>query len=295
MTISDFIITTDKTIIVADSQNSRLVFYSFDLPSQVTALTVINYPGRPLALFYDHSTISLFVGTKDSINEHLYSDPAKILNSYELDPTDSLLTNIQVSKKFVAFTTQLNNYYIYERGQTKINYVLSMIPDVKEIPFLLSEKFSYIYKFTTTKAETTYLSQPYIVVSNVNQDKIVNVLATSEGKVCNLKINLKYSENDKTIVNKQDISTKSFKIDPIKGLNVALDDYYAGADLSYKVKSNNEKDFTFEINHLSQYTFDPTFEATEASTILQINSVHFYYIGINSISESKAYIDFCTL
>lgn len=46
---------------------------------------------------------------------------------------------------------------------------------------------------------------------------------------------------------------------------------------------------------MSQYTIIPSFSATEVSTILQINSVHFYYIGINSISESKAYIDFCTL
>ncbi len=82
ITISDFLITTDKTIIVADSKNSRLIFYSFDLPSQITVLTVINYPGRPLALFYDHTTVTLFVGTKDSINEHLYSNPAKIINSY---------------------------------------------------------------------------------------------------------------------------------------------------------------------------------------------------------------------
>jgi hypothetical protein len=44
---------------------------------------------------------------------------------------------------------------------------------------LLSEKNSYFYKFTTTKAETTYLSQPYIVVSNVQEDKIVNVMASS--------------------------------------------------------------------------------------------------------------------
>ena len=131
MTISDFIITTDKTIVVADSKNSRLVFYAFILPNQVGVLTVINYPGRPLVLFYDHNTVSLFVGTKDAINEHLYSNPEKIFNTYEVDPTDSLLTNIQVSNKFVAFTTQNNNYYIYERGQTKINYVLSMLQNVK--------------------------------------------------------------------------------------------------------------------------------------------------------------------
>lgn len=179
MTISDYLITTDKTIVVADSKNSRLVFYSFDLPNQVGVLTTINYPGRPLALFYDHTTISLFVGTKDSINEHLYSNPDKIINIYEVDPTDSLLTSIQVSKKFVAFRTQNNNFYMYERGQTKINYVLTMFQNVKEIPFLLSEKYSYVYKFTTTKAETTYLSQPYIVVSNVKEDKIVNVVASS--------------------------------------------------------------------------------------------------------------------
>lgn len=74
-----------------------------------------------------------------------------------------------------------------------------------------------------------------------------------------MKINIRYSENDDAIVNKQDISTKSFKIDPINGLNVALDDYYAGADLSYQVKSSNQEDFTFEINHLSKYTIVPSF------------------------------------
>lgn len=58
---------------------------------------------------------------------------------------------------------------------------------------MLCEKNNYVYKFTTTKAETTYLAQPYIVVSKVDKDKVVNVLATSEGKVCKLKINLRYS------------------------------------------------------------------------------------------------------
>jgi hypothetical protein len=43
------------------------------------------------------------------------------------------------------------------------------------------------------------------------------------------------------------------------------------------------KDFSFDIKHLNQYTFTPTFVKTEVSTILHLTPTSFYYIGINSI------------
>jgi hypothetical protein len=120
------VIAKDNSIVVADSLSSRLIVYSYD-GSNITVLSVINYLGRPLALAYSWESDTLLVATKDVINEHKFSDPAVIVNRYEVDPADSLINSLQISKYLLSFTTQNKNLYIYERGEHKINYLLTKI------------------------------------------------------------------------------------------------------------------------------------------------------------------------
>lgn len=112
-----------------------------------------------------------------------------------------------------------------------------------------------------------------------------------------MQLNLKLSADINNIAKKIPLEGKSFKVDPVKGLQIPLDSYFGGSDLDYKIpeqtKANN--DFTFDIKHMNQYKFTPTFEQTEASTILQLSPTSFYYIGVNTIKDFFVYIDICTV
>lgn len=123
------------------------------------------------------------------------------------------------------------------------------------------------------------------------------VTAKSETQTCILNLNLKAIPNANDIVDKISLKDKSFKVDSVSGLNLQLDQYFGGANLEYKLpeESNTNKDFTFNIRHLNKYTFTPTFAKTEVTAVLHLTPSSFYYIGVNSISEFKIYIDLCNL
>lgn len=125
--ISDYLVAGDNSIVVADSLNSRLVFFDFSVFNQVTVSKIVAYQGRPLALTFNPDANSLLVATKDVINEHDYKSLGTILNTYEIDPSDSLISGLSSSKFLVSFTTQNNNMYIYERKEHKMNYILDKV------------------------------------------------------------------------------------------------------------------------------------------------------------------------
>lgn len=102
-------------------------------------------------------------------------------------------------------------------------------------------------------------------------------------------------EDSSNIVNKMPFEKQVFKVDPVAGLKIKLDDYFGGADLEYTLPEQKNGDFNFEIKHLNQYTFTPSFPKAEATSILQLTSTSFYYIGVNTIQESFIYVDLCTL
>lgn len=111
--ISDFTIGSDNSIIVADAGGSRLVIFGYDLANIVTVGGVVNYQGRPLAVSYNADADSLIVATRDIINEHNYQSLGTIVNRYEVDGTDSLITEVFASKSLLSFTTRNQNLYIY--------------------------------------------------------------------------------------------------------------------------------------------------------------------------------------
>jgi len=111
--ISDFVISNDNTIIVADSAQSRLIFFEYTASNDVIVKNVKSVQSRPLALAYSSSRNTLLVATKDFITEHKTSDPDTILIKYQVDQSDSLISKLEVSNSFLAFSTQNKNLYIY--------------------------------------------------------------------------------------------------------------------------------------------------------------------------------------
>jgi hypothetical protein len=239
----------------------------------------------------------LVVATKDVINEHSYKNPASIVNKYEVDPSDSLIASLQTSKSHLSFTTLNKNFYIYERSEHKINYLLTKIEDIGDTLYLLSQENSYVFSFAQLLAQSAYVAQPYLEISKVDADKTVKITAKSETETCTLQLNLKSVANSDNIIDKIPLADKTFKVDSVRGLELRLDNYFGGSDLKYNLPKmeNANKDFDFDINHLSQYTITPTFPPAEASTILQLTPTSFYYIGINTIQEYFTYIDICTV
>lgn len=220
---------------MADSHSSRLFFFSFSVSNQVELLNVINYPGRPLAVAYSADANTLSVATKDIINEHDFSNPATIVHQYEVDTSDSLIVGLQVSKTLLSFTTLNKNIYIYERNQYKINYLLAKVEDIADTLFVLSHEKNFIFSFAANTAQSSYVAQPFLQISNLAADKVVQVTAKSTSQVCSLTLNLKSIPNNDDIVNKKPLDGQNFKIDQITGLEIQLDDYFGGSNLEYSI------------------------------------------------------------
>jgi hypothetical protein len=208
-----------------------LVIFAYDLSNVVTVSGVVNYQGRPLAISYNSDADSLIVATKDIINEHSYQSLGNIINRYEVDGTDSLITEISASKSLLSFTTRNQNLYIYERKEHKINYLLTKIENIAETKFILSQENSYVFSFSQLLAQSSYVAQPYLEISKVDADKNVKVTAKSETQTCMLNLNLKSIQNAKDIVDKVSLKDKSFKVDSVSGLQLQLDQYFGGANL----------------------------------------------------------------
>ena len=80
--IVDFIITDSKDIVVADASQSRIIYYQYSMENEVTITKVVGLSSKPLALAYSPSENSLFVGTRQGINEHDASDPSILRSTY---------------------------------------------------------------------------------------------------------------------------------------------------------------------------------------------------------------------
>ena len=69
----------------------------------------------------------------------------------------------------------------------------------------------------------------------MNTDKKVKVIAKSETVTCVLDLNIKYIKSGDYILNKIQLEGKSFKVDPLSGLSLQLDNYFGGANLEYNI------------------------------------------------------------
>ena len=52
---------------------------------------------------------------------------------------------------------------------------------------------------------------------------------------CMLDLNLKYVESGDDILNKIQLEGKCFKVDPLSGLSLQLDNYFGGVNLEYNI------------------------------------------------------------
>lgn len=66
-------------------------------------------------------------------------------------------------------------------------------------------------------------------------DQSIKVTAKSKTQQCSLQLNLKLAADVNNIAKKIPLEGKSFKVDPVKGLQIPLDTYFGGSDLDYKI------------------------------------------------------------
>ena len=138
---------------------------------------------NPLALAYTAEG-SLFVATRERINEHDASDPSKIRSTYELDQADNLVTSLQVSSNLVAFTTRSKNMFLYQRKEHKINYLLAKEAINDGNMFVLSSQLSYLYTFNLTQAQAVSVGQAYLTLNDLSSNDSLKITATSLVQVC---------------------------------------------------------------------------------------------------------------
>lgn len=195
------------------------------------------------------------------------------------------------------FITSNGNLNIYQRNEYKINYLLYKRATSIYTSFLLSQKKNIIFSLTNKNIESIVIAPAYIEINNVSAKKSVKIIAKSVIETCQASLTLTYLEKSSQIINKKDIQKKLFKVNPSQDLNIKLNEYFAGANLVYQLDQNaiNNKDFDITLSHVGTYDFVQTFPTAEAQVLVNIDEKSFYFVGVNTIKESHAYIDICSL
>jgi hypothetical protein len=114
MEITGFEVAKDNSIILTDSEGSRLLIINYTLSNEIVIKKLVNLNFRPLALTYTKSN-TIILASKDQIYEHNLTD-LSIVSVYEIDSSDSLIENIMASPTVLAYTTRNKNLYIYNRN-----------------------------------------------------------------------------------------------------------------------------------------------------------------------------------
>lgn len=189
-----------------------------------------------------------------------------------------------MSNKLVAFTTKNDNLFLYQRKQHKINYLMDRVVFPRGTTFFLSQRVSYLYTLNSTNLQCISVSSPYLALSQVTTDQIINVVATSTSQTCKVSLDVRFVNSTTAIVNKQSIEDSSYKVDPTTGLNLNLKEYYGGANLKYNISQNNaNSDFSVSVQQIETFDVKPTFKSAEREALLNIDRDSFYYIGINNV------------
>lgn len=190
---------------------------------------------KPLSLAYNKKGNTIFVATRESVNEHDATDPSILIGKYETDPTDNLITRLEVNDKIIAFTTKNDKMFLYQRNEHKINYLLDRVPFPRGTTFFLSKRVSFLYTLNQTNIQAISIASPYLALSQVTANQIINVVATSTTKTCKISLDIRFVDSSTTIVNKKSIEDSTYKVDPTTGLTLNLKEYYGGANLKYDI------------------------------------------------------------
>jgi hypothetical protein len=81
---------------VADSRNPRLIAFTYSPDNQVVLKNWMSLPTKPIALSYSKQSHSIFVASRNDITEYSAQD-WKVINVYEVDQSDSLITTVMAS------------------------------------------------------------------------------------------------------------------------------------------------------------------------------------------------------
>lgn len=160
-----------------------------------------------------------------------------------------MISSVQVSNSLLAFTTQTNKIYLYERNEHKINYLLAREDmDISVNMFVLSNLKPYIFTFNLKEAKEVSVMQPYLSLTGKPESSKLKITATSQTKSCEINFDLNFIDDSNDIVNKKKIEDESFIVDPTEGLDLNLKDYYGGANLKYKASyANGESNGDFTV------------------------------------------------
>lgn len=96
LSITDFIVDRNNQIVVADSRNPRLIAFSYSADNQVTLKSVMSLATKATAISYSKQSHSIFVASRSDIREYS-GESWKVVNVYEVDKSDSLITNVMAS------------------------------------------------------------------------------------------------------------------------------------------------------------------------------------------------------
>jgi hypothetical protein len=190
--ITDYVVTQDNQIIIADTQGSRLVYFEYLASNEITITKIIGLSVVPQALSYTTQD-TLLLASAEAITEHDASNPSKVLNKYELDSTDNQVTSIKGSSSMVVFTTKSGRLYIYQRNVHQLNYLLERVVLPAGTQLLLSEDVSYLYIFNTTFAQSIAVGSPYFTLtpSAANVNDTFTITATSFSQTCEVNFKLR--------------------------------------------------------------------------------------------------------
>lgn len=174
-----------------------------------------------------------------------------ILKSYELDPTDSQVTDLQASYLFVAVRTFLGHLYTYDRKHTELKYLLNKEEITENTAITVSPFYPRILQINNTAIVSIAISSGYLYVSQVEKSTDVLILAHSGSTTCVMNIHIELIQNATSKIYQKKVMTSAYRLETNEPLRFVLSDYFGGSNLKYDVTASQKIHVAKE--HINSY------------------------------------------
>lgn len=100
------------------------------------------------------------------------------------------------------------------------------------------------------------VSSGYLLVSDVQSASTVQILAHSGNMTCKLNIMIDALPENTTVYKKKEINADGYKFGANDKVWLPLNSYFGGKKLDYKIKSPEQKDISYKIQHIESISMN---------------------------------------
>ena len=193
-------------IIVADA-SGKLIRFRYMPDNTIGDIHTLSVAGSPMSISISPYS-EIIVGTADKLLVYSYSSQSgsfSLAKSYEVEPSDNSIVNIQSSINHITVRTASNNVYTYDRRFTALRYLLNKDNISQGTAIVVSPFYPRTFYINGTHMRSVALTSGYLYVGLITEDTNVTVTAMSGTATCKLNLILRKVEDPNKIYNKKDL------------------------------------------------------------------------------------------